>query len=222
MTSWFFTSLRIGVHLWRTLVHTTTVLSLPIPEQLNRCIISHYPWSGDGLSVIVKCIQLKKTVRCNTSGKCNAEKYPPSTVLYKRTTKRTEKILKDRFTIRQKENTNIFFSRNAWFTLHRNVNSQNTEIILFWKFPRISWCSSGWPGVHLKSKCLCFLKKDSNHYVHHKHRSSKKIRENLQLLHARQCHGPHSKHDSVRKGTHKITKTQGLWLPTSLNVKRWN
>jgi len=86
-------------------------LSLPIPEQLNRRIISHYPWSGDGLSVIVKCIQQKKAVCCNTSGKCNAEKYPPSTVLYKRTTNRTGKILKDRFTIGQKENRNIVFSQ---------------------------------------------------------------------------------------------------------------
>jgi hypothetical protein len=76
--------------------------------------------------VTVNCIQLKKTVHCNTSGKCNAEKYPPSTLLYKRTKKRTGKILKDRFTIGQKENTNIvFFSGNAWFTLGRNVNSQN-------------------------------------------------------------------------------------------------
>jgi hypothetical protein len=45
------------------------------------------PWSGDGLSVTLNCVQLKKTAEI-LLGSVPWKKYPPSIVLYNRTTKR--------------------------------------------------------------------------------------------------------------------------------------
>jgi hypothetical protein len=53
-------------------------------EQMHHLSL---PWSGDGLSVTLKCIQLKKTVEI-LLGSVLWKKNPPSIVLYNRTTKR--------------------------------------------------------------------------------------------------------------------------------------